>query len=103
MKNPCLEAALRELDAAGIRDVERSYAGKHLQLRWRINGYQQRMYSMPLTPSDVRSAANVRAEIRRMLRNDGILLEHPKRWRRYRKRRTALPHLKVVSLRWSAK
>jgi hypothetical protein len=31
MKNDCLEAALHEL--AGIRNVEQTHGGKHLQLR----------------------------------------------------------------------
>jgi hypothetical protein len=73
VKNPCLEAALRELAKVGIRDVERSYGSKHLQIRFRANG-SERMYSMPLTPSDVRSASNTRAGIRRMLREDGLLI-----------------------------
>jgi hypothetical protein len=73
MKNECLSAALQELSLAGVRDVERAYGGKHLQLRWRANG-TERMYSLPLTPSDVRSAANTRAQIRRILREDGMLL-----------------------------
>jgi hypothetical protein len=74
-RNPCLDAALRELAAAGIRDVIQSHGGKHLQLRWTVNGHSERMYSMALTPSDVRAPQNVRAAIRRMLREDGILIE----------------------------
>jgi hypothetical protein len=74
MKNPCLEAALQELDAAGIRDVKRAYGGKHLQLRWQVNG-ERRMISMPATPSDLRSAANTRAQIRQKLRADRLLVE----------------------------
>ena len=73
MKNECLAAALQELSAAGVRDVDRAYGGKHLQLRWRVNG-TERMYSLPITPSDFRSAANTRAQIRRILREDGMLL-----------------------------
>jgi hypothetical protein len=73
VKNPCLEAALSELAKVGIRDVERSYGSKHLQIRFRANG-TERMYSMPATPSDVRSASNTRAGIRRMLREDGLLI-----------------------------
>jgi hypothetical protein len=78
MRNPCLEAALRELSDAGIRDVERAQGGKHLQLRWRVNGGQQRMYSLSATPSDVRAAANTRADIRRMLKADGPLPDQTK-------------------------
>ncbi len=75
MKNECLQVALRELASAGIRDVTRAYGGKHLQLRWRVNGSDERMYSIPVTPSDVRSPHNTRAQIRRMLRADGLLAE----------------------------
>jgi hypothetical protein len=77
-RNPCLDAALCELEAAGIRDVERGYGGKHLQLRWRVNGGEERMYSLPNTPSDVRAGANARADIRRMLKADGLLLDTTK-------------------------
>ena len=31
-RNECLDAALNELGAAGIRDVEKSFGGKHLQI-----------------------------------------------------------------------
>jgi hypothetical protein len=73
MRNPCLEIALRELAAVGIRDVEQAHGGKHLQLRWRVNGHGLRIYHVPATPSDWRSAHNTRADIRRMLREDGVL------------------------------
>ena len=73
MRNPCLDAALRELDAAGIRDVEQAFGSKHPQLRWRVNGGALRIYSLPGTPSDWRSEHNTRAEIRRMLREDGVI------------------------------
>jgi hypothetical protein len=74
MKNPCLEAALGELAKVGIRDVTRSYGGKHLQIRWRSANGAARVYSLPLTPSDFRSASNTRADIRRILREDGLLI-----------------------------
>jgi hypothetical protein len=77
MKNPCLDAALRELADAGIRDVQRSFGGKHLQLRWRANGHGMRMYTLALTPSDWRGPRNVAADIRRMLREDGMLIAAP--------------------------
>ena len=73
MKNSCLEIALRELEAAGVRGVEQARGGKHLQLHWRVNGHDARFYTLPCTPSDVRSPHNVRADIRRMLREDGVL------------------------------
>jgi hypothetical protein len=73
VRNDCLEAALRELAAAGIRDVEQAHGGKHIQLRWSVNGHGLRVYSLPATPSDIRSSHNTRAGIRRILRADGML------------------------------
>jgi hypothetical protein len=73
MRNDCLTAALQELDAAGVRDIARAYGGKHMQLRWQVNG-TERMYVLPMTPSDIRAAANTRADIRRILREDGLLI-----------------------------
>jgi hypothetical protein len=72
-RNPCLEVALRELDAAGIRNIERVNGGKHLQLRWKV-GPALRAYTLPVTPSDWRSSHNTRADIRRILREDGVLV-----------------------------
>jgi len=74
MKNECLEAALSELELVGIRGVEQVYGGKHLQLRWSVNGHVRRVYTMPVTPGDnIRGPRNTRADIRRMLREDGVL------------------------------
>jgi hypothetical protein len=72
VRNPCLDVAKQELAAAGIRDVTHSFGGKHLQIRWRGNT-AERMYVLPLTPSDWRSSKNVRADIRRLLSEDGLL------------------------------
>ena len=81
MKNTCLEAALRELELAGIRDIEQVHGGKHLQLRWSVNGHGQRTYTMPATPGDtVHGPRNTRAGIRRILREDGVIQQikiHP--------------------------
>jgi hypothetical protein len=74
MRSPCLEIALRELDAAGIRDIEQVRGGKHWQLRWHVNGHGLRIYTVPGSPGDWRSAHNVRADARRMLREDGLLV-----------------------------
>jgi hypothetical protein len=74
MKNACLAAALHELELAGIRNIEQAHGGKHLQLRWSVNGHGQRTYTMPLTPGDtVHGPRNTRAGIRRMLREDGVI------------------------------
>jgi hypothetical protein len=63
------------LSAAGVRDVAHARGSKHYQLRWaRPNGEMQ-IYSMPGTPSDYRSVANTRAEVRRLLREDGFLVD----------------------------
>ena len=78
MKNPCLEAALDELDKAGIRDVVRAHGSKHLQLRFKSNGYE-RMCVIPVSPSDVRSAINTRAQVRKILREDGVLVTAERR------------------------
>ena len=78
MKNQCLEIALRELKAVGVRDIEQVRGSKHLQLRWRVNGRDFRFYTLPCTPSDIRSSRNVRADIRRLLREDGVFTTTPK-------------------------
>jgi hypothetical protein len=75
MKNDCLTAALDELNAAGIRDVAHARGAKHWQIRWGGSNGTTRFYSVPGTPSDHRSAANVRADIRRLLRADGFLVD----------------------------
>jgi hypothetical protein len=54
MRNPCLEVALRELEAVGIRDVEQVRGGKHLQLRWQVNGLPKST-STPLKKSPAES------------------------------------------------
>ena len=38
MKNPCVDAALAELEANGIRDVTIACGSKHPQLRFHVNG-----------------------------------------------------------------
>ena len=74
MKNPCLEVALNELAKVGIRDVTHSFGGKHQQIRFKVNGAAERSYTLPSTPSDFRSAANTRSDIRRILREGGVLM-----------------------------
>ena len=73
MRNPCLDAALAELEAVGIRDYQLARGGKHLQLRWTVAGHSLRMLTVPLTPSDWRSPRNTRSDIRKLLRLDGLL------------------------------
>jgi hypothetical protein len=64
---------LHELSLAGICNASRAYGGKHLQIRWRVKGTEH-MYTLPITPSDFRAVNNTRAVIRRMLRENGVLL-----------------------------
>src|SRR5262245_47753080 len=73
-RNDDLDAGLATLGEAGIRDVTVVRGAKHLQLRWSFNG-QPRMMTVPCTASDWRSAHNLRSEIPRQLRLDGLLPE----------------------------
>jgi hypothetical protein len=106
MRNECLDAVLSELNACGVRAVDRSYGSKHIHLRWQSPKGEPRMYSLPSTPSDVRSAANTRAGVRRILKEDGMLLvdraparpKPPDRLGRLEQRLAAL-ELEVAQLR----
>jgi len=71
--NECIDAALAALEEAGIRDVVVVPGGKHPQLQWRVNGRELRAYSLPGTSSDRRAPRNVRADVRRILRQDGLI------------------------------
>jgi len=72
MRNPCLDAALAELDAVGIRDYQLARGAKHLQVRWTVAGVL-RMMTIPGSPSDWRSPQNTRRDMRRLLREDGLI------------------------------
>jgi hypothetical protein len=80
MKNACLAAALDELETHGVRDVVIARGSKHPQVRFRINGGPVRAFTIPGTPSDVRSPANTRRDVRNLLRECGVNLnqERPK-------------------------
>ena len=75
--NPCLQAALGELEAAGIRGVEVVPGGKHPQIRWKVNGHGLRVFSVAGSPSDWRAPKNTRSDIRKVLRADGVLPPPP--------------------------
>lgn len=69
--NDCLDAAMAELEAVGITPrVE--HGGKHLHLVWDTDT-GQRKYVTAVSPSDRRAPLNVRSDIRRMLREDGVI------------------------------
>jgi hypothetical protein len=78
MRNRCLDAAKAELEAAGVRSYELARGGKHLQLRWSVNGHPLRTLTLPVTASDWRSPRNTRRDARALLRLDGLLDEPPR-------------------------
>ena len=73
VRNLCLAAALEELAKAGIREPVIARGAKHPQVRWTTSQGELRVFAVPGTPSDWRSAENVRHDLRRILRDDGML------------------------------
>jgi hypothetical protein len=73
MKNDCLTAALAVLDEAGIRDPVVANGGKHLQLRWATPRGERRCFAVSGTPSDWRTPQNTVRDLRRILREDGMI------------------------------
>ena len=69
--NDCIEAVCAELRSVNIEPTVHA-GGKHATITWHFNG-KERHYSAPLTPSDWRAAKNSRTDIRKVLRNDGLL------------------------------
>jgi hypothetical protein len=74
-RNESLSAALEELAAAGIHHPTVSNGGKHMQVRWQTPRGQIRIFSVACTPSEWRASANTRSDVRRILRQDGMLEE----------------------------
>ena len=68
-----MRTALDELASAGIHDPVIARGAKHPQLRWTTTRGQLRVFAVPGTPSDWRSAENVRHDLRKILRGDGML------------------------------
>ena len=73
MRNLCLIAAIEELARVGIREPVIARGAKHPQLRWTTPRGELRVFAVPGTPSDWRSAENVRHDLRKILRADGML------------------------------
>lgn len=73
ISNECIEAACEELRAVGIEPTVR-HSGKHAAIVWSASGVE-RVFHTALTPSDYRAPLNVRSDVRRILRNDGLLVE----------------------------
>jgi hypothetical protein len=63
-------AVMDVLEAAGIDDYRAEIGGKHVKIRWWQGGRKMTICTS-LTPSDHRSALNVRAHTKRMLRSTG--------------------------------
>jgi hypothetical protein len=64
-----LRACTDVLDELGVSyTIER---GRHLKVRWNYAGHS-RTYVLSITPSDVRVRKNVRADMRRLLRQDRV-------------------------------
>lgn len=72
MNNECLNAAVTELRGAGI-EPRIEHGGKHIRVLWEYQG-RERMYVTGNTPSDWRAPLNVRSDVRRMLRKDGLTI-----------------------------
>jgi hypothetical protein len=70
MKNECLDAAIRELNEVGIKPKIHNDR-RHIFLEWLRPDGRRRQYSVPMTPGDRRAWLNVRAEVRRYIREDG--------------------------------
>ena len=73
MRNLCLTTAIEELAKAGIPNPVIAHGAKHPQIRWTTPRGELRVFAVPGTPSDWRSAENVRRDLRKILRADGLL------------------------------
>ena len=74
-KENLLEHALETLDSVGISGKQRVvwHGTKHDRISWYYNG-QKRSFTVPISPSDHRSSLNNKAQLRRLLRQDGLLV-----------------------------
>src|SRR5262245_33016677 len=72
-RNDCLTAVTEELRAVGIVPKV-VHGGRHLQTRWHSRTGHTRVLTISGTPGDRRSATNARAQVRRLLRSDGYLV-----------------------------
>lgn len=72
--NAC-KVVVAELRRAAVYDFEFVRGAKHEQVRWRVNGHEPRFITIPGSPSDWRWEQNLRSDIRRLLRADGLLVD----------------------------
>lgn len=78
MRSSAYAPILDELRRAGAKDVTLLQRTRHPRLQW-VGVHGPRFYVLPGSPSDWRSLANARADVRRILRQDGMLpVEAPK-------------------------
>jgi hypothetical protein len=76
MRNREVEVVLRELARWRLPDKPSiSNGGRHVRISWRLPTGQERTATVSSTPSDWRGARNSRADVRRVLRADGIQLK----------------------------
>lgn len=73
-RNPCVDAAVSALREGGVYDFQIVPGGKHLQLRW-SHGGGTRFCAISATPSDRRAPQNTRADVRKILKQDGLIKE----------------------------
>jgi hypothetical protein len=70
-KSECLDVVLRELRENNIKPAVNS-GGKHIAVSWYHNT-ESRRFTCDISASDHRAIVNARADIRRILRRDGVL------------------------------
>jgi hypothetical protein len=66
-----LQTATNQLEEAGIAYVI-EHGAKHIKIKWIIAGHS-RWCTVSVSPSDVRCIRMMRSQVRRMLRQDGVL------------------------------
>lgn len=75
-RNEVLDTVLRELEVYGLKGIL-TYGGKHIRVDWAYPNGRSRFTTCPRTPSDHRSSLNARAQVRRMLKEDGAQIPTP--------------------------
>jgi hypothetical protein len=70
--NPILNNAIFQLAEVGIKQPKVWKGGKHYRISWEHQG-EYRTLTVPLSPGDHRSARNNSAQLKRILRSDGLL------------------------------
>jgi hypothetical protein len=73
--NPGRDVVVAELHRAGVSDHMLVNGGKHQQVHWRVNGSEPRHITIPTSPSDRRWEKNLKHEVRKILRGDGLLVD----------------------------